>query len=177
MAAKKYYGASSEYENKLKRVMDRLGVTEYRYDWNRQETYVEFQYKGQWYHFDNNFSKAEQAYEKTRKHIVYVSDLFAQIVLALEDLARLSEQGLYELSYWIEGMKMLPQAPNIPACFGALGFDHVPDSEEELKQRFRQLAKVSHPDGGGSAEQFQVLKRNYLECQNYMLDHGADEPQ
>lgn len=172
MAKNKYYGTSEEYEKKLKKVMERLGVSEYRYDWNRQETYVEFLYKGQWYHFDNNFKKADQAAAKTHKRIVYVSDLFAQIVLALESLARLSEQGLYELSYWIEGMKMLPQAASIPACFVALGFDHIPETEEELKQRFRKRAKTAHPDGGGSSEEFDVLKRNYLECQKFLLDNG-----
>lgn len=170
MGAKKHYGSSEEYEQKLKRVMDRLGVSEYRYDWNRTETYVEFCYKGQWYHFENNFEKSAKAYEKTHKKISYVSDLFAQIVLALESLARLTEQGLYELSYWIEGMKMLPPASSVPACFAVLGFNHIPNTDEELKQRFRQLVKVAHPDGGGSEEQFQVLKRNYLECQAYMLE-------
>lgn len=170
MGAKKHYGSSEEYEQKLKRVMDRLGVSEYRYDWNRTETYVEFCYKGQWYHFENNFEKSAKAYEKTRKKISYVSDLFAQIVLALESLARLTEQGLYELSYWIEGMKMLPPASSVPACFAVLGFDHIPNTDEELKQRFRQLVKVAHPDGGGSEEQFQVLKRSYLECQAHMLE-------
>ena len=122
--------------------------------------------------FDNNFKKADQAAAKTHKRIVYVSDLFAQIVLALESLARLSEQGLYELSYWIEGMKILPQAASIPACFVALGFDHIPETEEELKQRFRKRAKTAHPDGGGSSEEFDVLKRNYLECQKFLLDNG-----
>ena len=46
MANKKYYEAAEVYEQKLKRVMDRFGVTEYRYDWNRRETYVEFLLSG-----------------------------------------------------------------------------------------------------------------------------------
>ena len=46
MGAKKRYGSSEEYVQKLKRVMDRLGVSEYRYDWNRTEPYVEFCHKG-----------------------------------------------------------------------------------------------------------------------------------
>lgn len=41
MAGKKYYGSAEEYEQKLERVMKRLGATEYRYDWNRKETFVE----------------------------------------------------------------------------------------------------------------------------------------
>lgn len=172
MANKKYYESADVYEQKLKRVMDRLGVSEYRYDWNRKETYVEFCYQGQWYHFENSFDKSEKAYEKTHKHIRYVSDLFAQIVLALESLARLTEQGLYSLQYWIEGMKMLPAASSVPPCFAALGFDRIP-TEEELKQRFRSRVKTVHPDAGGTAEEFEVLKRNYLECQSYLLDKSA----
>lgn len=172
MPRKKYYGPPDTYEQKLDRVMKRLGVTEYRYDWNRKDTYVEFLYKGQWYHFDNSFEKAAAAAEKTHKEISYVSDLFAQIVLALEDIARLSEQGLYGLSHWIEGMKMLPSAKSIPTCFVALGFDHIPQSDEELRQRFRKRAKETHPDTGGSQEEFEVLKQNYLLCQEYMLNHS-----
>lgn len=166
---KKYYGTTEEYERKLDRVMKRFEVSDYRYDWNRESTYVEFCYHGQWYHFENNFGKAKNAEKKTHKSISYTSDLFAQIVLALESLARLTEQGLYSLQYWIEGMKMLPPASNIPACFAALGFDHIP-TEEELKQRFRARVKTVYPDAGGTAEEFEVLKKNYLACQTYLLD-------
>ena len=166
---KKWYEGSDTYEQKLERVMKRLGVSEYRYDWNRKEAFVEFCYHGQWYHFENNFDKAEKACEITHRRIYYVSDLFAQIVLALENLARLTEQGLYSLQYWIEGMKMLPPAANVPPCFAALGFDHIA-TEDEVKQRYRSRAKTAHPDAGGSAEEFEVLKRNYLECQSYLLN-------
>lgn len=172
MARQKYYGAIEAYEQKLERVMKRLDVQTYRYDWNRKEAYVEFCYKGQWYHFENNFEKAEAAAKKTHMHISYVSDLFAQIVLALESLARLTEQGLYSLQYWIEGMKMLPPAAAIPPCFAALGFDHIP-TEEELKQRYRARTKVAHPDAGGSAEEFEVLERNYRECQKYLKENRS----
>lgn len=167
---KKYYGSTEEYEKKLEKVMKRLDVSKYRYDWSRESTFVEFCYHGQWYHFDNNFVKAKDAAEKTHKNITYVSDLFAQTVLALEALARLTEQGIYSLQFWIEGMKMLPSAPKVPACFAALGFDHIP-TEEELKQRYRARAKTVHPDAGGTAEEFEVLKRNYLACQSYLLDN------
>lgn len=170
---RKYYGPAEEYEKKLDKVMKRFGVSDYRYDWNRESAYVEFCYCGQWYHFDNDFKKTKAAAEKTHKNITYVSDLFAQIVLALESLARLTEQGLYSLQYWIEGMKMLPAAASVPACFAALGFDHIP-TEEELKQRFRARAKTAHPDAGGTAEEFEVLKKNYLACQSYLLDNGSE---
>lgn len=36
MARKKYSGGFEEYESKLKRVMERLGVKQYKYDWSRK---------------------------------------------------------------------------------------------------------------------------------------------
>ena len=42
MARKKYSGGFEEYESKLKRVMERLGVKQYKYDWSRNECFIEF---------------------------------------------------------------------------------------------------------------------------------------
>lgn len=69
-------------------------------------------------------------------------------------------------------MKMLPPAADIPPCFAALGFDHIP-TEEELKQRYRARTKVAHPDAGGSVEEFEVLERNYRECQKYLKENRS----
>ena len=33
---------SEEYESKSKRVMERLGVKQYKYDWSRNECFIEF---------------------------------------------------------------------------------------------------------------------------------------
>ena len=44
MATKKKYGDIEQYERKLARVMERLNVEQYRYDWNRTDTFVEFSY-------------------------------------------------------------------------------------------------------------------------------------
>ena len=51
MARKKYSGGFEEYESKLKRVMERLGVKQYKYDWSRSECFIEFTYKNQYYRF------------------------------------------------------------------------------------------------------------------------------
>lgn len=158
MPNKKLY--SGNYENKLTRVMGRLGVDHYNYDWTRQDCFIEFTYYGQTYRFEHSLSKAEA----TGQHIVYVSDLFAQLVMTLEDIARMSERGIYQLTTWIEGMKALPQAKTVPQCFTALGFTEMPETEEQIKARYRRMAKVMHPDTGGNEEAFNILKNNYSEC-------------
>ena len=139
MASKKVYNNVSEYEQKLKRVMQRFGVEEgqYNYDWTRQTAYVQFMYKSQWYMFDHSVEKANAS---GKHHLVYGTDVFAQIVLALEDLARMSERGIYDLATWISGMRYLPQKEDLPECFRVLGFNG-PDkpSKEDLETRYKNL--------------------------------------
>lgn len=158
------YGTTKQYEKKLQRVMERLGVTKYQYDWTRSETYIEFVYKGNLYRFEHSLKKAKEH----QQNITEVSDLFAQLVISLEDLARLSERGIYELQSWIEGMKALPQAVSVPACFAVLGLDHVTQDEAELSKAYKVMAKLKHPDmPGGSDAAFQQLQKAYKMCLTY----------
>ena len=151
--SKQYTGTYSDYEKKLTRVMERMGVDKYNYDWNRAECYIEFTYHGQYYRFEHSLKKAEEHNQK----ITAASDLFAQLVISLEDICRMSERGIYELSTWIEGMKALPPKKDIPACFVTLLFDEIPKTKQETKKRYYELAKTSHPDKGGSND---VFKKN-----------------
>ena len=155
----KKYSKSVDYEKKLVVIMERIGAESYNYDWTRSDCFIEFSLKGQLYRFEHSLTKAAENGQK----IVYVSDLFAQLVLALEDIARLSERGIYKLQSWIEGMKALPPAKNLSPCFAAMGFVQEP-TEEEIKTRYRALAKIMHPDAGGIAEDFAVLTENYEKC-------------
>ena len=158
MNAKKYASAEN-YEAKLEKVMARLGITRdhYDYNWDRFTCWVQFDYKGQLYRFEHSLKNAAAHGQKVHCG----SDVFAQVVLALEDLARMVERGIYDLSTWVAGMKYLPPAPEIPDCFRVLGYDRIPESREDVGQRYKQLAKSAHPDAGGSDEQFHVLKAAY----------------
>lgn len=108
---------------------------------------------GSFYRFEHTLEKAKSGPQP----LTYGSDCFAQIVLALEDLARMAERGIYELSTWLEGMKYLPPPTVIPECFRILGFDTVPTATEEVRARYKELAKTLHPDAGGSNEDFKRI--------------------
>lgn len=153
----KQYGAPDNYEAKLERVMERLGAESYDYDWSRRECWVEFTYKGGRYRFFHSLENAA-AHGVTLK---FGSDAFAQVVLSLEDLARMVERGIYDLSTWVAGMKLLPEPEKLETCFIALGFSRRPNSVEEVREKYRRLSKISHPDTGGDAETFQSLTENY----------------
>ncbi len=156
----KQYGDVHTYEAKLEKVMNRLGVENYNYDWSRRACFVEFWIDGQYYRFDHSIDNAKAH----GQNIQYGSDIFAQVVLTLEDIARMTERGIYELQTWIAGLKALPPAPAIDSCFIALGFVQMPESVEQIKEAYKRLAKVMHPDAGGTAASFEALKDNYEAC-------------
>lgn len=165
MAKKKYSGGFKEYESKLRRVMERFGVDKFHYDWNRSECFIEFTYHSQFYRFEHSLEKAAAH----KQNISCVSDLFAQLVMSLEDIARMSERGIYELSTWIEGMKTLPPKKEIPQCFITLGFEDIP-TVAELKSRFHMLAKASHPDSGGDPVLFHLYKSAHTDAEKYLQE-------
>ena len=51
-----------------------------------------------------------------------------------------------------------------PACYKTLGFKEKPKSEEEIKKKYRDLAKKLHPDSGGSEDFFIQLNDVYKEA-------------
>lgn len=162
----KKYAAPASYEAKLEKVMGRLGVEQYDYDWSRFECWVTFTYKGQPYRFSHSVENA-QAHGVD---ILYGSDVFAQVVLSLEDLARMVERGIYDLSTWVAGMKYLPQAKAIEPCFAGLGFIERPTTAEAVKAQYKRMAKSMHPDVGGDSAAFTALTANYQRCMELMED-------
>lgn len=160
----KQYAEPATYEAKLEKVMARLGVDQYDYDWSRFECWVTFTYKGQPYKFTHSVENAKNH----GVNIKYGSDVFAQVVLSLEDLARMVERGIYDLSTWVAGMKYLPAGESIEPCFLSLGFTRLPKSEEEVKKQYRLMTKAMHPDAGGSDDAFRMLQENYLQCLKHL---------
>lgn len=161
----KQYADASTYESKLEKVMQRFGADKYDYNWDRFSCWVEFWYKGQLYRFEHSIENAKQHGSDVR----YGSDVFAQVVLTLEDIARMTERGIYELQTWVEGLKALPKPKDIPDYFKILGFNELPQLEE-LKARHRQIVKTAHPDVGGSAEYFLTIQTAFERAETFLKE-------
>ena len=157
-------GSFPEYEKKLERVMTRLGVEKYDYDWvtsrNNNSCYIEMLYHGRVYRFENDTKQsAEHGCNRT-----CASDLFADVVYTLEGLARSIERGILSLDMLMAGIPSLPAPKEAEECLKVLGFEYKPDVFDEVKRRYRELAKTTHPDladGDESAEQFQKISDAY----------------
>ena len=93
-----------------------------------------------------------------------MTDLFAEVVYSLEGLARAVEKGIFTLDMLLAGVPALPAAPPMEPCFVAMGFSSAPAGEAEVRERYKRLAKVLHPDAGGDEEAFRVLNQNYEAC-------------
>lgn len=155
MSRSKQYGSVDHYERKLHRVMERLEAELVGWNHDRHGAWVQFRYRGELYQFDHSVAKARERGVNIR----YGSDAFSQVVLALEDLARMVERGIYDLSTWVSGMKMLPPVVEVPSFFKQLGFTEIPASVEDVRARYRSQAKKMHPDAGGNEGDFLALKR------------------
>ena len=160
MAKKVYSGGFEDYEKKLRAVMEKIGVEKFNYDWSRQSCFVELVCNGQAFRFEKSLEDAARRKER----ISCVSDLFAQIVLMLEDLARASSRGLFNFAQIVSGLPSLPAGDPLEPCFASLGFSKSPETADEVREQYRRMAKVMHPDAGGDAEAFQLLHGNYLKC-------------
>lgn len=165
MTSKKHYsGSMDDHLRKLERVMARLGVEKYQYDWNQSKggssCWVEMVYHGAAYRFENSTEKSAKAGTK----LSYISDLMGDVVYSLEGLARAVEQDIFTLDMLLQGVPALPERDPVEPCFRILGFDRRPDTADEVKARFRELAKMAHPDKGGTEEAFMALKAAYEEC-------------
>lgn len=159
----KQYADASYYEGKLQKVIDRFGAEDLNYNWDRHGAWVQFRLDGELFRFDHTVEKAKE----NGVQVKYGSDVFAQLVLALEDLARISERGIYSIKKWIAGMRFLPPPTDIPSCFVALGFTDIPDSAEDVDARYKTLVKVAHPDQGGTHEEFMKIKKAAEDAKQY----------
>ena len=153
---KLYMQSDTFYKKKLKTVMEKFGIEKYDYDWGQKGAYVEFIYKG----VARRFAQTIENMQAEGIRIYYGSDVFATIVLSLEDLYRMDKRGIYHIDDSMKGIPMLPAATRLPECFITLGFDGYPDMVV-LKERWRTLSKAAHPDSGGNDEYFNKIRHAY----------------
>lgn len=167
---KKHYigDIKKDHVPKLDRVMERLDITDYDYDWstnkNGASAWISFVYKGQYYRFEHS---AENTAD-TKYNLTYVSDVFIQLVYSLEKIAWIIELGIYDLQTWVKGLSALP--PGTPEWVQILGFEETPTTVEAVKVRYKMLVKGAHPDAGGSNEGFLQLKTAAEQACGYFDD-------
>lgn len=166
MGVRQHQGVSF-YEYKLERVMKRLGVDSYNFNWDRWGCYVDFRYKGEVYRFEHSVEKARSRGVELRNG----SESFIEVVMTFEDMANIVERGIYGLETWAKGIKYLPNPDEVPAYFKTLGFAEVPDSPEDVRQRYQTLTSQLPADGREKEEKHEQLKSAAEEALHYFREN------
>jgi hypothetical protein len=125
------YKEQEMYEKKLIKVMKRLKIEEYNFNWDRSSCFIEFQYEENLYRLDHSVQKAKE------KGIIVLRnglDCLSELVQSLEDLCQIIERGTYHLDTWLYGMKKLPLE------------EETPEYLEEVHISYKSSGKQKHSD-------------------------------
>lgn len=184
-----HYLHPTDYETKLERVIERLGAQLVDYEYTGrvrtkkgeipvaqrpQVASVSFLLRGQGYSFTHTPEQSAMGTVPVTSGV----DLFCQLVLALEVVAKLGEWRLSQLQIdvLLSGARDMTRA-NLPEWCGTLGLEALPNDETDVHRAFRLAAKRAHPDAdGGSVEQMQTLQGAYEHGLAYVARRNLRTP-
>lgn len=170
----KKYADKNYYQSKLEKIMIKLKAEKYNYHWSDKDAYIRFKYKGKWYELKHTLENANK-YRTSDNKLKYGSDIFAQLVLTLEDLQRMDEYNIYDLSDWLSKMQVYFKN-ELPDCFQKLGFiGYVIPTEEQINTRFLEFMRVLKPENYfGDNDKYEELKEIKKECLKYIEEKKKD---
>lgn len=163
----KKYADIKFYENKLNNIMQRLSVQKFYYKWDDEKTYIKFKYKNNWYHLNHTITNANINRAKNDL-IVYGSDIFAQLVLTLENLVAINEYNICNFEDWLIG-KELKYDNELPECFKIIGFkNNLIPSQDTVNAKILELKKIFGPGTNFySKDNYEKLLEVEKDCNEY----------
>ena len=118
------------YERKLIKVIKRLKIESYNFNWDRDSCFIEFRYH-------ENFYRLEHSIESAKKRGIILNnglDCLMELTESLEDLCGIMNRGIGEFETWISGMKQTSTVQEIP------------EYEEEFHIKYKSLGKQNHSE-------------------------------
>src|SRR3954468_24843060 len=116
-------------ERRLRKVMKRLKIEEFNFNWDRTSCFIEFQYEENSYRMEHSVERAKE------KGVIVLRnglDCLMQLIQSLEDLCQIIERGTYKLENWVSSMRHSSPVEEIPKI------------QEELQVRYKLLEKQKH---------------------------------
>ncbi|QQK74233.1 hypothetical protein HUG15_00420 [Salicibibacter cibarius] len=147
-------------ESKLIKVMRRLKIEHYRFNWDRNSCYIEFRYQDKSYRLEHSIQNAKEKGIILRNGL----DCLMELIHSLEDLCGIINRGTYTLETWIAGMNLSPEESEyqeeLHIRYRSLGEQQrdrnetfVPDVSEPSLEDFDRNRQMRRPQS--------VLARNY----------------
>ncbi|MFY4777330.1 hypothetical protein [Metabacillus sp. RGM 3146] len=116
-------------EHRLVKVIKRLKIEDYTFNWDRNSCFIDFFYKQESYRLEHSLEKAKEKGIVLRNGM----DCLNELTESLEDLCAIIERGTYRFETWIAGMKQIPLV------------HETPEYHEEFQIRYRALGKNRYP--------------------------------
>lgn len=95
-----------DYERQLIKVMRRLKVENFYFNWDRNSCFIEFTYQDNSYRMEHSIQKAREKGIVLRNGM----DCLHELIQSLEDLSHMIDRGTYKLETWISGLKQSSSA-------------------------------------------------------------------
>lgn len=135
-------------ERRLIRVMKRLKIEDYNFNYDRSRCYIEFQYNENSYRLEHSVQKAkDNGLVMLRNGL----DCLTELIQSLEDLCQIIERGTYKLETWLAGMKQSSSK------------EETSEFLEELHIRYKSLGRQSHSKYNRSEEFIHVTPESAVE--------------
>ncbi|WP_243292702.1 hypothetical protein [Bacillus sp. FJAT-47783] len=144
----KPYKEQETCERRLLRIMKRLKIEDYTFNYDRSRCYIEFQYKDNSYRLEHSVQKArDNGLVMLRNGL----DCLTELIQSLEDLCQIIERGTYKLETWLYGMKQSSSE------------EETPEFLEELHIRYKSLGRQHHSEYHNGEEFIHVAPDSSLE--------------
>ncbi|WP_101843624.1 hypothetical protein [Halobacillus sp. Marseille-P3879] len=125
-------------EKKLVKVIKRLKIEDFTFNWDRSSCFIEFNYHDKPYRLEHSIEQAKERGIILRNGL----DCLIELTLSLEDLCEIIDRGTYKFETWISGME---QSSSDSA-------KEIPEFEEEFHIRYKSLGKQNLSDSKKSEE-------------------------
>ncbi|WP_062515569.1 hypothetical protein [Halobacillus sp. KGW1] len=118
-------------EKKLEKVMKRLKIDDYHFNWDRNSCFIEFAYQGEPYRLEHSIEKAKERGIILRNGL----DCLNELTQSLEELCVILDRGIYKFEMWITGMRLPTAKPK-----------DVPEFQEEFHIRYKSTGTQAPPE-------------------------------
>ncbi|QAS52216.1 hypothetical protein [Halobacillus litoralis] len=133
------YKEQSVCERKLEKVIKRLKIEDFTFNWDRNSCFIKFSYQGEVYKLEHSIDKAKERGIILRNGL----DCLNELTQSLEDLCVIIDRGIYDFDTWIFGMKQSSPGQEMPAEF-----------QEEFHIKYKSSGKQASSEQDANEEPF-----------------------
>ncbi|MBB6451227.1 hypothetical protein HNR44_003221 [Geomicrobium halophilum] len=126
-------------ERKLMKIMERLKIDDFNFNWDRNSCFIEIRYQEKSYRMEHSVQQAK------KKGILLKNglDCLVELIHSLEDLCEIIDRGTYNLETWISGMN---QSSSVE--------EEMPEYQEEFHIRYKSTGEQKPLGYNRSKEDF-----------------------